>query len=279
LRRDRHRVLRIRTPEGVVFSLLLAGPVSRCLAWLVDCLIIVGLLVAATWLASYLEKFNFDLSRIFVFIAYLLLDMGYCILLEWRWKGRTFGKRVLGLRVVDAEGLHLRGRQVLIRNLLRVVDRLPVFYLLGGTLCLFSPRFQRLGDLAAGTVVVRRPRLTDLDVARQMAGKFNSLAQYPHLAARLRQRVLPEEADLAVRAIQRREAIEPEARLKLFEEIARHFREIVEFPPEAAEGITDEQYVRNVVGIIHESPRKPAAKVKAEVPAPRDHHEVEASRS
>ncbi len=138
------------------------------------------------------------------------------------------------------------------------MDRLPIFYLLGGILCLLSPRFQRLGDVAAGTVVVRRSRPADLYREQLTGAKFNSLGQYPHLAARLRQRVSPEETALAVRALLRREVLEPTARMRVFEEIALHFRSIVEFPPEASEGLSDEQYVRNVVGILHGARRRPA---------------------
>jgi uncharacterized RDD family membrane protein YckC len=251
LRRDRHRVLRIRTPEGVVFSLLLAGPVSRSMAWLMDVCIVYGAMFATVQAARRYGLVGSDAGEAMVGIAVFVIDIGYFILFEWMWRGRTVGKRLLGLRVADAEGLHLRFRQVLIRNLLRFVDRLPFFYLLGGAMCFFNRRFQRLGDLAAGTVVVRRAPLADVDVERLSEGKFNSLLEHPHLAARLRQRVSPEEASLAVRALLRREALEPAARLRLFEEIAGHFRGLVEFPPEAGEGITDEQYVRNVVGIIY----------------------------
>lgn len=262
MRRDRHRVLRIRTPEGVVFSLLLAGPVIRSLAWLVDAVCVYAVIYAVYRMMSRFQLIQGDLAMAMVRVAIFAIDIGYCILLEWLWRGRTVGKRLLGLRVVDAEGLHLRFRQVLIRNLLRFVDRLPVFYLLGGALCFLSPRFQRLGDRAARTLVVRRPSIPDVDIERLSEGKFNSLLQHPTLSARLRQRVSPEEASLAVRALLRREALEPAARLRLFEEVANHFRGLVEFPPEAAEGITDEQYVRNVVGIVHGGLRRPASSGK-----------------
>jgi hypothetical protein len=82
--------------------------------------------------------------------------------------------------------------------LLRVVDLLPACYLVGGVACLLSRRAQRLGDLAANTIVVRsrQPPAPDLD--QLLAGKFNSLRDYPHLAARLVQRVTPPEAYLAL---------------------------------------------------------------------------------
>lgn len=118
---------------------------------------------------------------------------------------------------------------------------------------LFSARAQRLGDLAAGTVVVRTVKLAPPDVAGVLAGKFNSFRDHPHLEARLRQKVAPEEAQLALHALVRREELEGEARVKLYEQLAHHFREKVKFPDDAVFGLSDEQYVRNVVETIFRS--------------------------
>jgi hypothetical protein len=84
-----------------------------------------------------------------------------------------------------------------------------------------------------------------------LAGKFNSLRQYPHLASRLRQRISPTEADIALQALLRREEFDLTARVELFVELARHFRTRVEFPAEATDGVADEQYLRNVVDILY----------------------------
>ena len=91
------------------------------------------------------------------------------------------------------------------------------------------------------------PRLETPDVAQLLAGKFNSLRNHPHLEARLRQRVAPAEADLALRTLMRRDDFDPAERVKLFSELATHFRAVVTFPAETSDGIADEQYVRNVV--------------------------------
>jgi hypothetical protein len=151
------------------------------------------------------------------------------------------------LRVVDASGLRLRPSQVVIRNLLRVVDGLPVFYAVGGLVALCSRRHQRLGDLAANTVVVRIPTITEPDLSKIMAGKFNSFRDHPHLESRLRQRLQPQEASVAMQALIRRDDFEPSARVALFAALAGHFKRIVPFPQEVTEGLTDEQYARNVV--------------------------------
>src|SRR5207302_7547713 len=150
----------------------------------------------------------------------------------------------------DADGLHLQFNQIVTRNLLRFVDSLPLFYFLGGVVCWLNPKCQRLGDLAANTIVVRNPPLAEPDLDQLLAGKFNSLRQYPHLAARLRQRTSPAEAAIVVHALLRRDDFEPVARVELFGDLATHFRAKVEFPSEATDGIADEQYLRNVVDVL-----------------------------
>ena len=153
--------------------------------------------------------------------------------------------------VVDAEGMRLQFDQVATRNLLRVLDALPVIYFVGGVACWINRKCQRLGDVAANTVVIRAPELAEPDLDQVLAGKFNSLRQYPHLAARLRQRVTPAEAGVALQALLRRDHFEPAARIGLFAELAEHFRAKVEFPAEATDGVADEQYLRNVVDVIY----------------------------
>jgi hypothetical protein len=75
----------------------------------------------------------------------------------------------------------------------------------------------------------------------------NSFAAKPHLESRLRQQVTPDEARIALDAVVRRNELEPKARLQLFEELANYFREMAEFPEDITIGLSDEQYVRNVV--------------------------------
>ena len=175
--------------------------------------------------------------------------------MEWLWQGQTIGKRLLRLRVVDAEGMRLQFHQVVIRNLLRFVDSLPVFYFVGGVACLLNKKTQRLGDFAANTVVIRNPNIQKPDLDQLLSSKFNSLMQYPHLEARLRQQVTPREAGLIIQALLRRDEFDPQARVELLGEIAAHFRAKSEFPPEATDGITDEQFIRNVADVIFRTRR------------------------
>jgi uncharacterized RDD family membrane protein YckC len=245
--------LEIVTPEGIRFSLLLAGPVTRCLAWAVDFFCVAALASVLSTAAGLLGYLNPDVAVAVTLLGYFGLSIGYGIALEWLLRGQTLGKRLFRLRVVDAQGLRLQFSQVVIRNLLRFLDSLPGTYLVGGIACLASRRAQRLGDIAANTIVVRHPKVEEPDLEQLMAGKFNSFRDHPHLEARLRQRVGPGEAAVALQALLRRDEFDPPARLELFREMAEHFRKLVPFPAEAVEGLTDEQYVRNVVDTLFRS--------------------------
>jgi hypothetical protein len=160
---------------------------------------------------------------------------------------------------VDIAGHRLQFSQVAIRNLLRAVDILPGLYLVGGIAVLLSKHGQRLGDLAANTVVIRVPKLTQPDTSQLLAGKFNSLRRHVHLCGQLRQAVTPAEAALALSALQRRDDFEATARVALFRELAEHFREKVAFPAEATDGVADEQLVRNVVDVLYRTRAAEAA--------------------
>lgn len=242
--------LTVRTPEGIVFSLPLAGPVTRFLAWTVDLACVSAAMTMAAAILGPLGLVSLDLEQAILAVVYAALSIGYAMLAEWLWRGQTLGKWLLRLRVVDEQGLKLRPEQVVVRNLLRFVDGLPLFYLVGGVAILLGRRAQRLGDVAAGTVVVRAISRREPDLEALLAGKYNSLRGHAHLGARLRQRITPDEAALALRALLRRDGLDPAARVDLFRAIAGHFRRLVEFPPETTEGLTDEQYVRNVVDIV-----------------------------
>jgi hypothetical protein len=82
------------------------------------------------------------------------------------------------------------------------------------------------------------------------------LRDYPHLEARLRQTVTPEEAALVLDSLRRARILDNEARIKVFDELAGYLQRIVEFPPEATEMIGSEQYVRNVVDVIYRPPKQ-----------------------
>ncbi|RJP24316.1 MAG: RDD family protein [Candidatus Abyssobacteria bacterium SURF_5] len=243
----RTNALVIRTSEGISFSLLLAGPVTRFFAWIIDLGCIIVITSVITQLLYSLNIISRDFATAVIILLYFLVSIGYSIILEWYWRGQTLGKRLLGLRVVDEDGLRLKFSQIAIRNLLRFVDALPVFYLIGGTASVVTPRSQRLGDIAASTVVIRKRPDLKYDFGGLLSEKYNSFREYPHLVARLRQHAPPEFTALALQAVQRRESLESGSRLELFKDIAAYIKSLVKFPDEATFGLTDEQYVRNAV--------------------------------
>jgi uncharacterized RDD family membrane protein YckC len=247
---ERTNTLDIKTPEGIAFSLHLAGPVTRFLAWAVDLGVILVLTYVINQLFGILGVISMDLARAASILGYFTVSIGYGIGTEWYWRGQTLGKRLLRLRVMDSQGLRLQFSQIVIRNLLRFVDALPAFYLVGGLVCLISRHAQRLGDVAANTIVVWSPRIPEPDLDQVMTDKYNSFRDFPHLGARLRQNVTPKEAGIALQALLRRDELDPQERIALFREMASHFRTVVEFPQEATDGISDEQYIRNAVDIL-----------------------------
>jgi len=245
------KTLQVQTPEGVVFNLTVAGLYTRFLAWAVDGAIITTVSSVIGIVTTFLAVLSPDFAKALFVVSYFVLSVGYGIFTEWHWRGQSWGKRLLRLRVIDASGLKLQFSQIIIRNLLRPVDLLPGFYFLGGIVSYLSMRGQRLGDLAANTVVIRIPESSALNTQALKESKYNSFREYPHLEARLRQRVKPTEASLALEAILRRDEMEPEARLELFRRIAGHFRSLVKFEEKVNEMITDEQFVRNAVASIY----------------------------
>lgn len=242
--------LKLRTPEGVAFSLRLASPLLRLLAMVVDWMAVVTAWSVIAIVLGLLELLAGDFARGLTIVFYFLLSQGYRVFTEWAWKGQTLGKRLFKLRVVDARGLRLTFSQVLLRNILRFVDMLPMAYAVGGVSALVSARGQRLGDLVAGTLVIWEETDPVPDLGALRENKYNSLRGHAPLVARLRQAVSPAEARLAWQALRRRDQLDDASRLALFQELAAHFRGLTKFPDELLQGVSDEQLVRNVVDVL-----------------------------
>ena len=248
---ERTLVWRVRTPEGVAFTFRLASPVLRMVALIIDWATVTAALSLLGSAVALLKPLNADVAGMIGVVAYFGLQQGYSILMEWRWRGQSLGKRLLRLRVVDERGLRLTFSQVALRNLLRFVDALPFAYLVGGVAAVVTARGQRLGDLAAGTLVVWEPVEPAPDLAGLRGEKYNSLRIEGAVVARLRQIVTPGEARAAWQALARRDQLEAEARVRLFADLARHFQGLTSIPPEAVDGVSDEQFVRNVVDVLY----------------------------
>lgn len=155
--------LTIATPEGVDLELTLAGVGSRFASALVDYLIQAAIIIALGVIvgvgAGLSPDANGFAAAIWTVLAFLLF-VGYDITFEVLSSGRTPGKRLNGLRVVREDGGPVTFPISAVRNVLRIVDILPGTYLVGMASILVSGRNQRLGDLAAGTLVVRERKVT-----------------------------------------------------------------------------------------------------------------------
>ncbi len=159
--------LQIDTPENVMFGYTVAGIGSRFMATMIDSLILILLLVlgamaggfisnTADWLVSGSAGW---IAAIFTIISFLIF-FGYYVIFETVWNGQTPGRRMFGLRVVDMEGVPIGLAAATIRNLVRLIDFLPVLYGLGVVVMFINSQSRRLGDLAAGTVVVHDRKVT-----------------------------------------------------------------------------------------------------------------------
>jgi uncharacterized RDD family membrane protein YckC len=210
-----HTVL---TPEYVEFTFVLAGLMSRFFAWFIDALVALGITLGLGVAAALLEAVAGGVGAVLALVGYFVINWGYMTFLEVIWSGQTLGKRVMGLRVISETGVRVTPLQSLLRNLARLIDSTPAIYLVGGLTALFSRSQQRLGDLIAGTIVVRERRLKVPSALAQPEGDTSLLhdADFRARVARLTQ----EEEAACFSASLRREELGMEARLTLFSALA-----------------------------------------------------------
>lgn len=140
----------VETPEGTDLHADLAGLVPRTLAYVIDLLIRVGIMFVFGILMMFLGQVGMGIYLILFFV----LEWWYPVLFEVYRGGQTLGKKVFKIKVVNDDLTPVGLGPSLIRNLLRGADIFPLFYAAGSISMLLTERFQRLGDLAAGTVVV-----------------------------------------------------------------------------------------------------------------------------
>jgi len=155
--------LTIETPEQIALEFPLAGVGSRFLALAFDSLVqggAIALVVAAGLIFQWIGLPGISRTTLGSWTFAILLAVGFVIysayfaVFEAVWSGQTPGKRLVGLRVIDVSGRPVGVYSAILRNVLRLVDQLPGFYALAIASVLVTRRNQRLGDIAAGTVVV-----------------------------------------------------------------------------------------------------------------------------
>jgi uncharacterized RDD family membrane protein YckC len=208
--------LDVATPERVSLSLPVAGIGYRCLAYLADLFILFVFWVIAyftfTLLVSDVIGFFQGLSG----LAQTLLVVGvfatqwvYWTAAEVLMNGQTPGKRLVGIRVVRVDGSPVGVLESAVRNLVRVVDSLPLVYAVGVLSVLLTRQHRRLGDLLAGTLLVREERI-DLD-------KYTAPSTGPVTlpTATRSERLTPEDVELILSFLTRAPELEPQARARL----------------------------------------------------------------
>jgi uncharacterized RDD family membrane protein YckC len=143
---------RVATPEGIEITLRVAGPVPRALAYLLDLVLRIVIMIAVAFAVAVLGRFGL---AVFLLSAFLL-EWLYPVFFEVLGGGATPGKRAMGLVVLNDDGTPIRWPASLTRNLLRALDFLPFMYFIGYCSMVANRDFKRLGDLAANTLVVYR---------------------------------------------------------------------------------------------------------------------------
>ncbi|RKZ55904.1 MAG: RDD family protein [Candidatus Parabeggiatoa sp. nov. 2] len=140
----------VETPEGIELALRVAGPVVRALAWAMDFCIRAFIYTILFYLLFLFGKLGIGLWLVYIFI----IEWFYPVLFEVYKQGATPGKRAMKIKVLHELGTPVDWSTSMIRNLLLTVDFLPFLYGFGLLSMLINKDFKRIGDLAAGTVVV-----------------------------------------------------------------------------------------------------------------------------
>jgi uncharacterized RDD family membrane protein YckC len=175
---DSSNNLPIDTPENVVLDAEIAGFGTRCVAAMIDYFILIIILIVVTLLfANALRGGSAGSWGIaaLALIQFCIVTF-YHLFFEFLWNGQTPGKRWIGIRVIQSNGLPLTTSGAIIRNLLRLFDFLPVLYGVGLIALFATKNTQRLGDLAAKTIVVRERRQITLESVKE-----NFTVQYKYI--------------------------------------------------------------------------------------------------
>jgi uncharacterized RDD family membrane protein YckC len=228
----------ITAPEGVDMHIVLAGAASRFIAGTIDLflqLVLIGLFALAT-LTLIGGGIGLALFAMAVFAAIFLYD----ILFENFASGRTPGKRWTHLRVLRAEGQPVDLPASAIRTVMRLIDILPTAYLVGMSSIVLTKRNQRLGDLAAGTIVVREPSRKRRSVQDDADGQRLATAGWDVSA------VSGDELAAVRRFLERRDELSSQARRELGFRLEQGLREKVAGAPQS---LTPEGFLETLVQV------------------------------
>ena len=238
---DRFEVV---TTEKVPFTYRVAGIGARFLAWLVDWLLIVMLTFGGVFFLAQFDRAGEGAGSGAVILWMFALTWGYFLVFEWLWLGQTPGKRVLGIRVIQERGASISLLQSAVRNIVRAIDAMPLilgvpFCVLGFGAMATNSRHRRLGDWAAGTLVVHVERQAPLIRALHDGTGVDSLSD-----AATRQRLAQlgkEQKQTLLDLCLRREQLRIADRAKLFRAVSEHLQAALGVRP--AEHQSDEKFV------------------------------------
>ncbi len=233
----------IVTPEAVRLDLQTVGVGSRSIAFLLDFLVLSAFNLGVFLIFAILPDLPGTIAQVLFSILVLFNVIGYHLLSELAMDGQTWGKRRQKLRVVMADGSSARTSAIVIRNLVRIIDFLPASYAVGIIAMITNTRSQRLGDLAAQTIVVReRKHAAPLAVA--------SAAVLPEWSAGMDVSAVDDrDYTLARGWVSRRHALEPAQAHALALQVGNVLRERVVGIPE---GIDDPTLIPVVVALVQQ---------------------------
>lgn len=244
-----HQVI---STEKVPFSYRVAGLGSRSLAWLIDLAFILLLVLMGVVCSQVLAVMGrTGLATAVMLFWRFILFWAYFLLFEWLWQGQTPGKRLLGLRVIRWQGTGIGFAQAAVRNLLRIVDFLPLGYAVGFVTASCNRESRRLGDLAADTLVVyidrRGPLIRSLhDAPGTTAG---DRARTTLLRQRLGQLSRDQKQTLLDLSL-RRDQLRVQERARLFRTSSQYLQQRLDLAPEQYE--SDEKFVLQLAALLGE---------------------------
>jgi uncharacterized RDD family membrane protein YckC len=258
-----HQVI---TTEKVVLTYRVAGMGSRFLAWLVDLGFIVVLFLAGLAASIPLELLRPGVGSAVIFFWIFSLTWGYFLLFEWLWAGQTPGKRLLGLRVLQMDGTAISFVQSAVRNILRVADALPLLtllpmtYGLGFLVAACNRQHRRLGDLAAGTLVVHMERKTRAVRPLPDGPPLADRALAALVRQRLRQLDRAQQQTLLDLCL-RRDQLSLRDRASLFRATAEYFEKRLGLTRDECQ--SDEKFVLQLAALLGDrTPSEPAASAR-----------------
>ncbi len=244
----------ITTPEMITLQFELAGIYSRALAFIIDAaIIVISMIGFVLIISSTMALISQLLGFVLLTLGTFLITVGYFPIFEIYLRGRTPGKKVMGLEVIDADGRRLAANAVIIRNMARLVDFLPELMLLGGLVALADRWHRRIGDFAAQTVVIRHRRSAlPPAISREMRRRDNSFLADPAIRARILERIRVAHRDVILDLALRRNQLEVSAREELFELAAGCMQKILQFRADQYEHLSAEQYIINIAMVLQE---------------------------